>query len=54
MRLWTHETLRVYRDKLVDAHDQTAFDKLHMETIKKDFAVCMRSRSVACYCMHVD
>lgn len=39
VRLWCHEAMRVYRDKLVDARDQDTFDKLLRDTTKKEFPV---------------
>ena len=39
VRLWSHEAMRVYRDKLVESRDQETFDKLLRETIKKEFPV---------------
>ena len=37
MRLWAHETQRVYRDKLADAKDVEIFDKAQFDTIRKHF-----------------
>ncbi|CUT99220.1 dynein beta chain ciliary [Echinococcus multilocularis] len=37
LRLWIHETERVYADKLTDASDQTAFDKLLHDFVIKQF-----------------
>ncbi|KAK4884824.1 hypothetical protein RN001_001095 [Aquatica leii] len=37
IRLWMHESLRVYSDKLVDAKDQESFFKLIQEVAKKGF-----------------
>ncbi|CAH0384807.1 unnamed protein product [Bemisia tabaci] len=39
VRLWMHETCRVYGDKLVDLKDQDTFNKLLIENIKKVFQV---------------
>ncbi|KAK4884537.1 hypothetical protein RN001_000808 [Aquatica leii] len=37
IRLWMHESYRVYGDKLVDIKDQITFQKLVMETYRKSF-----------------
>ncbi|KAK7475395.1 hypothetical protein BaRGS_00033345, partial [Batillaria attramentaria] len=37
VRLWSHESERVYRDKLVDEADMATFDKVQKETFKKTF-----------------
>ena len=39
VRLFSHEAMRVYRDKLVDSRDQDMFDKLLRDTTKKEFPV---------------
>ena len=39
VRLWMHESQRVYRDKLLDNPDMETFDKLTKEVIKKNFEV---------------
>ncbi|XP_070187600.1 dynein beta chain, ciliary-like isoform X2 [Littorina saxatilis] len=37
IRLWMHETERVYRDKMVDEEDLATFDKVQKDVIKKSF-----------------
>ena len=37
LRLWIHETHRVYRDKLADMKDIELFDKTLKDTVKKTF-----------------
>lgn len=37
VRLWMHESTRVYGDKLIDAKDQQEFDKLLQDIVKKGF-----------------
>lgn len=37
IRLWSHESQRVYRDKLVDEKDMESFNKMQIEIIKKNF-----------------
>lgn len=37
VRLWTHETQRVYRDKLSDGKDLETFDKSQKDIMKKNF-----------------
>jgi dynein heavy chain len=44
LRLWMHESKRVYRDKLVDEKDIETFDKIIKETVKKNFEVCCNSK----------
>ncbi|KAK6645275.1 hypothetical protein RUM43_001551 [Polyplax serrata] len=37
IRLWLHETERVYRDKLTDEKDIEAFNKIQADLVKKNF-----------------
>lgn len=37
--LWSHESCRVYSDRLVDVKDLQLFQKLQMETVHKCFQV---------------
>lgn len=39
VRLWLHETSRVYGDKLIEKKDQETFSKTIVEQIKKTFSV---------------
>lgn len=39
IRLWLHETSRIYGDKLIDKKDQEIFSKTIFEQIKKTFNV---------------
>lgn len=39
IRLWFHETTRIYGDKLIEKKDQDTFSKLIVEQIKKTFSV---------------
>lgn len=36
MRLWFHETQRVYGDKLIDEKDIESFSKLQLDILKKN------------------
>ena len=40
VRLWVHESRRVYRDKLIDYKDMRQYDTIEKEMIKKFFNVC--------------
>ncbi|KAL5106320.1 hypothetical protein TcWFU_007241 [Taenia crassiceps] len=46
LRLWIHETERVYADKLTDASDQTAFSKLLHDFVIKQFTELDAEESV--------
>lgn len=35
LRIWMHESFRVYHDKMVDHKDQDAFEKIVVDVIKK-------------------
>ena len=39
LRLFFHESERVYKDKLVDDHDLDLFKKIQQEILKKNFEV---------------
>jgi dynein heavy chain len=39
VRLWLHETSRIYSDKLIETKDQETFSKYIYEQIKKSFGV---------------
>lgn len=39
IRLWLHETSRIYGDKLIEKKDQETFSKTIVEQIKKTFSV---------------
>lgn len=39
VRLWLHETSRIYGDKLIEKKDQDTFSKNIYEQIKKSFSV---------------
>jgi len=39
IRLWLHETSRIYCDKLIEKKDQETFTKTITEQIKKTFSV---------------
>ena len=41
VRLWMHEAMRVYRDKLLDDKDFELFDKIIRDVTKKTFEVCV-------------
>ena len=40
VRLWMHESSRVYRDKMLDDTDFQIFDKTVKDITKKTFEVC--------------
>lgn len=40
IRLWMHETQRIFGDKLTDDKDVDAFSKVQIDIIKKIFEVC--------------
>jgi len=39
IRLWLHESERVYRDKLVDKTDMDTYDNIRKDIVKKSFEV---------------
>lgn len=39
IRLWLHETSRIYGDKLIEKKDKDTFSKTIVEQIKKTFSV---------------
>lgn len=39
IRLYAHEAMRVYRDKLVDFEDQKIFDQLLLNALRKNISV---------------
>lgn len=41
IRLWLHETHRVYGDKLTEDKDIDAFLKMQVDICKKNFEVCV-------------
>ncbi|XP_068439704.1 dynein axonemal heavy chain 9 isoform X3 [Clinocottus analis] len=53
LRIYLHESNRVYRDKLVEAQDFQAFDKLQADTVKKfyeDAEETLQTRELNLYC----
>eukprot|EP00818_Percolomonas_sp_WS_P004750 CAMPEP_0117444502 /NCGR_PEP_ID=MMETSP0759-20121206/5277_1 /TAXON_ID=63605 /ORGANISM="Percolomonas cosmopolitus, Strain WS" /LENGTH=4349 /DNA_ID=CAMNT_0005236577 /DNA_START=155 /DNA_END=13203 /DNA_ORIENTATION=- len=43
LRLWCHESMRVFRDRLVNAEDRSQFNSLLSETLKTKFGVSQES-----------
>lgn len=43
VKLYLHESSRVYRDKMVDDKDLIVFDKMQAEAVKKFYDVSVQS-----------
>lgn len=41
IRLWLHESSRVYGDKLIERKDMDTFKKMKFEIAKSGFEVCV-------------
>lgn len=48
VRLWLHESARVYRDKLVDLDDIALYDKTAKDVVKKTFEVRTATGYIKC------
>jgi len=44
IRLYAHEAMRVYRDKLVNFEDQRIFDQLLLNALRKNIPVRLTGR----------
>lgn len=44
MKIYLHESNRVYRDKMVEEGDFQAFDKLQSDTVRKLYEVRVSAR----------
>ena len=55
VRVWLHESDRVYGDKLVDDEDNTSFQKILTDIVKKGFEVGAGPgvADVVCWCCRV-
>jgi dynein heavy chain len=47
VRLWIHEAMRVYKDKMVEPSDAETFDKVIKDSVKKSFEVGIMSDLIA-------
>lgn len=44
IKLYAHEAMRVYRDKLVNIEDQRIFDRLLLDALRKNIPVRLTGR----------
>lgn len=44
IKLYAHEAMRVYRDKLVNVEDQKIFDRLLLDALRKNIPVRLTGR----------
>lgn len=49
VKLYLHESNRVYRDKMVEDKDFDLFDKIQMEVVKKIFDVSIALNKIVFY-----
>uniref|UniRef100_A0A8C3LJW7 Dynein axonemal heavy chain 9 n=1 Tax=Chrysolophus pictus TaxID=9089 RepID=A0A8C3LJW7_CHRPC len=50
VKLYLHESNRVYRDKMVEEKDYGTFDKIQLEMVKKFYDVSVETKQMNVYC----
>uniref|UniRef100_A0A803YDF7 Dynein axonemal heavy chain 9 n=1 Tax=Meleagris gallopavo TaxID=9103 RepID=A0A803YDF7_MELGA len=50
VKLYLHESNRVYRDKMIEEKDYGTFDKIQLEMVKKFYDVSVQTKQMNVYC----